>query len=207
MLEEQKLSAEAGDFVHTIANRLADKKIQIEGVSDYRAKLIMELSVALRKSDLRDRDARTLYSEGVNLSEYPRSEWISLAGYLIDSPKETPLTEIIEQLTPLTNEIKTERPRIMSVSMVGAFSQAILSYFKALGSMSLVFLLWYCFYFMTSTPRERLSLITVGDLIEFAAQNASTILESGLLTALVIVVLQLGANLPSTKPNVIREGR
>ncbi|MCG9657618.1 hypothetical protein [Vibrio mediterranei] len=98
MIEEQKLSLQAGEFIHTLSNGLVDGTIQIDGVTSIRAKLIMELSESLRRPNTHDRYAPLLFSEGFHISQYPRSAWIDLACRLLDEPEETPLVDIFSKL-------------------------------------------------------------------------------------------------------------
>lgn len=98
MNEEHKMSLEAGELIHTIANKLVDGTIQIEGVNSSRVKLIMELSEALRQTNSVDSNAPLLLSEGFRISQYPRSAWIDLASRLLDTDTDTPLLEIIQQV-------------------------------------------------------------------------------------------------------------
>lgn len=96
--EQERMSLEAGEVLHTIANRLCSGEVQIDEVTPKRAELIMELSEALRKIYAIDRNAPLLAAEGFRISEYPRSVWIDLAGRLIDAPIETPIENIIKYL-------------------------------------------------------------------------------------------------------------
>ena len=77
--EEQKLSLEAGEFIHTIANFFNEKRFNLEYVDALRCQVLMELSNALRRIDVKDIDAPLLLSEGYRLTEHPRSDWIDLA--------------------------------------------------------------------------------------------------------------------------------
>ncbi|EKF9501214.1 hypothetical protein O1C20_003367 [Vibrio cholerae] len=96
--EEQKLSLESGEFIHTIANFLIDGSIKKENIDAHRSQVIMEISEALRKVAVVDADAPLLLVNGVKLSEYPRSAWIDLARRLFDADTDTPLLDIIKQI-------------------------------------------------------------------------------------------------------------
>ncbi|HHC6660739.1 TPA: hypothetical protein ACN326_004632 [Vibrio parahaemolyticus] len=96
--EEQKLSLEAGEFIHTIASFLIDGSIKIENIDAHRSQVIMEISEALRQVDVVDADAPLLLADGVKLSEYPRSAWIDLASRLFDANTDVPLLDIIKQI-------------------------------------------------------------------------------------------------------------
>ncbi|EMK6988270.1 hypothetical protein ACOJUY_004346 [Vibrio alginolyticus] len=96
--EEQKLSLESGEFIHTIANFLIDGSIKIENIDAHRSQVIMEISEALRQVDVVDADAPLLLADGVKLSEYPRSTWIDLASRLFDANTDVPLLDIIKQI-------------------------------------------------------------------------------------------------------------
>lgn len=96
--EEQKLSLEAGEFIHTIANFFIDGSIKIENIDAHRSQVIMEISEALRQVDVVDADAPLLLADGVKLSEYPRSAWIDLASRLFDANTDVPLLDIIKQI-------------------------------------------------------------------------------------------------------------
>ena len=91
MIERLKISLEAGEFIHSVANRLRDRTINIQGVSSKRADIIMEISEVLRSDTVLDSNAPILLSEGFQISKYPRSAWISLASYLLDGTDETSL--------------------------------------------------------------------------------------------------------------------
>lgn len=91
MIERLKISLEAGEFIHSVANRLRDGTINIQGVSPKRADIIMEISEVLRSDTVLDSNAPILLSEGFRISKYPRSAWISLASYLLDGTDETSL--------------------------------------------------------------------------------------------------------------------
>lgn len=92
--EEQKLSLQSGEFIHSIANRLADGII----LTPLHAKLIMELSEILRKANPCDSDAPLLLAEGFHISQHPRSTWIELASRLLDADTDIPLLDIIKQV-------------------------------------------------------------------------------------------------------------
>lgn len=77
--EEQKLSLEAGEFIHTIANFLIDGSVKMDNIDAHRSDVIMEISEALRRTNVVDADAPVLLAHGIKLSEYPRSTWIDLA--------------------------------------------------------------------------------------------------------------------------------
>ncbi|MCG9576679.1 hypothetical protein L1D14_10560 [Vibrio tubiashii] len=104
MTEEQRLSLEAGEFIHSIANRLDEKNIQSGEVSAFRAKLIMELSEALRRPHVLDDDVPLLLAEGFHISQYPRSIWIDLASRLLDESEDKPLVDIFKQLPVIRDE-------------------------------------------------------------------------------------------------------
>lgn len=93
--EEQKLSLQAGEFIHTISNFLSEGRIKIDGVDDHRIKIIVDISHVLRCETVRDDDAPLLLTEGFKLSDYPRSAWIDLADRLICNPYNS-IPEIIE---------------------------------------------------------------------------------------------------------------
>lgn len=93
--EEQKLSLEAGEFIHGIANLLVEEVITIDNVSSQHAELIMEISESLRKPDTRNASAPRLLSVGFPIEEYQRSAWIDLACRLLSADKETPISDII----------------------------------------------------------------------------------------------------------------
>lgn len=97
MLEEQKISLEAGEFMHTIANHLKDGTISIAGVTTHHAKIIMEISEVLRMSEVNDAYTPLLSKEGFSISQFPRSTWIDLACRLLESTDETPVSEVIKQ--------------------------------------------------------------------------------------------------------------
>ncbi|EGR0468581.1 hypothetical protein FG064_16415 [Vibrio cholerae] len=106
--EEQKLSLESGEFMHTIANLLIDKGINIKGVNEHRSKMIAqmiaEISEALRSSNIVDTDAQLLLTEGFRLSEYPRHAWIDLATRIISvCDMNTPISDIIRAVRDSTH--------------------------------------------------------------------------------------------------------
>ncbi|ELA9367503.1 hypothetical protein QUN99_003393 [Vibrio parahaemolyticus] len=102
--EEQRLSLQAGEFIHSIANHLADGTILSDEITPLRAKLIMELSEILRKANACDTDAPLLLAEGFHISQYPRSTWIDLASHLLDAPEDKPLVDIFKQLPAIHDE-------------------------------------------------------------------------------------------------------
>ncbi|EGR0524889.1 hypothetical protein FG062_14150 [Vibrio cholerae] len=102
--EEQRLSLESGEFIHTIANLLTNKNIKIDNIDEHRRKLIAEISEALRSSNVADADAQLLLAEGFNLSEYPRYAWIDLANRIIcASDMNTPISELIKSVRNSTH--------------------------------------------------------------------------------------------------------
>lgn len=102
--EEQILSLESGEFIHTIANLLINKIIKIDSIDEHRSKLIAEISEALRSSNVADADARLLLAEGFKLSEYPRYAWIDLANRIICAcDTNTPISEIIKTVRNSTH--------------------------------------------------------------------------------------------------------
>ncbi|NGZ66589.1 hypothetical protein G6Z92_06265 [Vibrio aestuarianus subsp. cardii] len=94
--EEQKLSLQAGEFIHTIANLLIDGNIKMENINAHRSEVIMEISEALRRSAVVDAYAPALLADGIKLSEYPRSVWIELATRLLDAHGDEPVSNIIK---------------------------------------------------------------------------------------------------------------
>lgn len=92
--EEQKLSLEAGEFIHTIANLLVDGSIKMENIDAHRSQVIMEISEALRRSTVIDAESPLLSMEGFKLSEHPRSAWIELATRLMDASENTSISDI-----------------------------------------------------------------------------------------------------------------
>lgn len=97
MIEEKKLSLEAGEFIHTIANRLVDGSLHIENISEHRAQIIMEISNVLRYSSVDDVYAPLLSKEGFFISQHPRSTWIDIASRLIDASEDVSVSEVIKQ--------------------------------------------------------------------------------------------------------------
>ncbi len=102
--EDQKLSLQAGEFIHSIANHLADGAILSDEINPLRTKLIMELSEILRKTNVCDSDAPLLLAEGFHVSQYPRSTWLNLASSLLDAPEDKPLVDIFKQLPSVHDE-------------------------------------------------------------------------------------------------------
>lgn len=98
LTEEQKLSLEAGEFIHEIANLLVEQVIIIDNVSSQRAGLIMEISESLRKPDTLNSSAPRLLSVGFPIEEYQRSAWIDLACRLLSTDKATPMSDIIMRI-------------------------------------------------------------------------------------------------------------
>lgn len=96
---DQKLSLEAGEFIHTIANRLLEGSIFINGVNAERAQIIMEISEVLRFPVVIDDRAPLLSNEGFLISQYPRSSWIDLASRLIDASEKQSISDIIKQVS------------------------------------------------------------------------------------------------------------
>ena len=93
--EQNKLSLECGEFMHSIANLIIDKKITIDGLSRENSNILMEISQALRHIPTESRHAPLLLSYGFDVSKYPRSSWLNLASYLINEPNK-PLDELVE---------------------------------------------------------------------------------------------------------------
>ena len=73
LTEEQALSLQAGEFIHTIANHLHDGLIQKAGVDSERSEMIMELSEALRSNSIEERRTPVLCAAGFHISKHPRS--------------------------------------------------------------------------------------------------------------------------------------
>lgn len=98
--EEQKLSLEAGEFIHSIANLLIDGSITMENIDAHRSRIIMEISEALRRSVVVDSAAPLLLAEGFKLSEHPRSVWIDLATRIIcECERSVSISVIVKAVT------------------------------------------------------------------------------------------------------------
>ena len=93
--EQDKLSLECGEFMHSIANFISDKEITIDGLSKENSNILMEISHALRCNSVESRHAPLLFSYGFDVSKHPRSSWINVASYLINEPSK-PLDELLE---------------------------------------------------------------------------------------------------------------
>ncbi|ARR10553.1 hypothetical protein Vc3S01_p40067 (plasmid) [Vibrio campbellii] len=96
--EEQKLSLEAGEFIHTIANFIIDGNVFIDGmnVNADRANIIMEISQVLRFPFTTDDLAPLLTNEGFLISQHPRSSWIDLASRLLTASENQSISDIIK---------------------------------------------------------------------------------------------------------------
>lgn len=85
--EEMKMSCAAGEFVHSIGNRIVDKTVSIDSLCDQGGKLLQELGSILRVNDINGHPCPVLESVGFNPSDYNRSELMELAGWILDSGK------------------------------------------------------------------------------------------------------------------------
>ncbi|AHJ02721.1 hypothetical protein BS052_RS19045 [Vibrio parahaemolyticus] len=96
--EEQKLSLEAGEFIHGISNLLLDGDKRIYDLPKERIALLAEISHLLRVPFVEDTSAPGLCDIGFFVTKHPRSVWVCFANLLIDEDKSVPIKDLLDKV-------------------------------------------------------------------------------------------------------------